>query len=64
MCICLLSGTGEGARNLRRIGMMSSMTTQLWLPPAKILYTFFAPMFAMWWNEVLDSLSFKPLIKY
>lgn len=37
------------------------MTTQEWLPPAKILYTFLAPMFAMWWNEVRDSLSLRPL---
>ena len=43
------------------MGMMSSITTQEWLPPAKILYTFFAPMFVMWWKDVRDSLSFRPL---
>ena len=57
----LLSGMGEGGRKLRLMGMMSSMTTQEWLPPAKMRYTFLAPMLVMWWNEVRDSLSFKPL---
>jgi len=34
--IVLLSGTGDGGRYLRLIGMISSMTTQEWFPPAKI----------------------------